>query len=291
MVKRFLTLALAIIFALPLSACSEVFVNAPPATAPSPPDLIGEWKQADTSGTYQVAHISKFSTEVYQITEGSTTATLYWAGSFSTPVEKDGVFSWDSKNNTDRTTGAPFASDDELKTFQYADGIISYSAEGNIVNLEQGKWGFTGTCNENGSIELSGEILSQPQEVENNADDDIPPASDTEPPASSAGETAPEPSPDYGIANDAPNNTSDSQGNNTSSGNSSGGNGDNFNTYDNPEQQRTDATYILNTNSMKFHYKSCNDVKKISPNNYSEFYGSRSEAIANGYSPCGHCNP
>ncbi len=69
------------------------------------------------------------------------------------------------------------------------------------------------------------------------------------------------------------------------------GNADNFNTYDNSDQQKTEASYVLNTNSRKFHYPSCNDVKKIAPQNYETFEGTRDEAINAGYSPCGHCNP
>ncbi len=64
-----------------------------------------------------------------------------------------------------------------------------------------------------------------------------------------------------------------------------------FNTYNNPEQQQTTSNYVLNTNTKKFHYPHCNDVKRIAPHNYSEFNGTREEAIAQGYSSCGHCNP
>lgn len=69
------------------------------------------------------------------------------------------------------------------------------------------------------------------------------------------------------------------------------GNGTNFDTYDNPDQQQTSANYVLNTSTMKFHYPSCNSVKKIAPQNYGEFTGTREEAIAAGYSSCGKCNP
>lgn len=36
----------------------------------------------------------------------------------------------------------------------------------------------------------------------------------------------------------------------------------NFNTYDNGAQQQTDDLYVLNTSSMKIHYKTCDSVKK-----------------------------
>lgn len=77
----------------------------------------------------------------------------------------------------------------------------------------------------------------------------------------------------------------------TSGTSNSSGNGDNFNTYDNAEQQQTTASYVLNTNTHKFHYPSCRSVKKISPENYSTSNSSRDEIIAQGYEPCGICKP
>lgn len=77
-----------------------------------------------------------------------------------------------------------------------------------------------------------------------------------------------------------------------SSGSSnSSGNGENFNTYDNVEQQQTTASYVLNTNTHKFHYPSCRSVKKISPENYSTSNSSRDELISQGYDSCGICKP
>lgn len=51
------------------------------------------------------------------------------------------------------------------------------------------------------------------------------------------------------------------------------------------------ATYILNTNTKKFHYPSCLSVKDIKAAHKKEFYGTRDEAIAAGYAPCGRCHP
>lgn len=65
----------------------------------------------------------------------------------------------------------------------------------------------------------------------------------------------------------------------------------NFNTYDNSSQQQTTSNYVLNTNTKKFHYPSCRDVKKIAPQNYSTYDGTRDGIIGQGYSPCGHCTP
>ncbi len=55
------------------------------------------------------------------------------------------------------------------------------------------------------------------------------------------------------------------------------------------EQQA--QTYILNTNSKKFHHPDCSSVSKISENNKQEYTGTREELIDDGYSPCGICKP
>lgn len=67
------------------------------------------------------------------------------------------------------------------------------------------------------------------------------------------------------------------------------GGGNNFDVHDNPDQQQTSAKYVLNTSSMKFHYPSCNDVKKIAETNYATSDETKDALIAAGYSPCGHC--
>lgn len=51
------------------------------------------------------------------------------------------------------------------------------------------------------------------------------------------------------------------------------------------------VTYILNTNSKKFHYPSCSSVSRMSEKNKKEFNGSRTELINDGYSACKSCNP
>lgn len=50
-------------------------------------------------------------------------------------------------------------------------------------------------------------------------------------------------------------------------------------------------TYIINTDSGKFHKSSCSSAKQISPENYLEFTGTRDELISQGYEPCGRCKP
>ena len=63
----------------------------------------------------------------------------------------------------------------------------------------------------------------------------------------------------------------------------------NFNAHDNPDQQNTTATYVLNTSSKKIHYPSCHSVKKIAPHNYSTSDESIETLKSWGYSTCGNC--
>lgn len=62
-------------------------------------------------------------------------------------------------------------------------------------------------------------------------------------------------------------------------------------TSNNNEASDTATTYILNTNTGKFHLPSCPSVGQMSDSNKQEFTGTRDEAIAMGYSPCGRCHP
>lgn len=50
-------------------------------------------------------------------------------------------------------------------------------------------------------------------------------------------------------------------------------------------------TYVINTNTGKFHYPSCSSAKRISDANRSEYTGTRDDLIAQGYTPCERCNP
>lgn len=49
--------------------------------------------------------------------------------------------------------------------------------------------------------------------------------------------------------------------------------------------------YVLNTNTMKFHWPDCASVGDIASNNRQDFTGTRDEVIAKGYEPCGRCHP
>lgn len=56
-------------------------------------------------------------------------------------------------------------------------------------------------------------------------------------------------------------------------------------------QQPQTSSYVVNTSTGKFHIPSCRDVNKIKQDNYWAYEGTRDDLIAQGYSPCGHCNP
>lgn len=55
------------------------------------------------------------------------------------------------------------------------------------------------------------------------------------------------------------------------------------------EEQKRD--YVLNTSSKKFHRPDCPSVDSMSEKNQQEYHGTREELIAQGYEPCGSCNP
>lgn len=50
-------------------------------------------------------------------------------------------------------------------------------------------------------------------------------------------------------------------------------------------------TYVLNTNTMKFHYPTCSSVDDMKEKNKQIYIGSREEVINMGYVPCKRCNP
>ena len=51
------------------------------------------------------------------------------------------------------------------------------------------------------------------------------------------------------------------------------------------------ATFVLNTSSMKIHKISCGSVETIKESNRKYTDLTREELIAQGYEPCGRCNP
>lgn len=58
-----------------------------------------------------------------------------------------------------------------------------------------------------------------------------------------------------------------------------------------PDEDPQTVTYILNTNTKKFHRPSCRSAKQIKPGNRQETGDAREDLLAQGYSPCGNCKP
>ena len=50
-------------------------------------------------------------------------------------------------------------------------------------------------------------------------------------------------------------------------------------------------TYVLNTNTKKFHRPGCASVSQMKEKNKRTVEAAREEIIAQGYDPCGNCHP
>ncbi|NJP41699.1 MBL fold metallo-hydrolase [Oscillospiraceae bacterium HV4-5-C5C] len=57
------------------------------------------------------------------------------------------------------------------------------------------------------------------------------------------------------------------------------------------EDEAPEQTYVLNTNSQKFHYPDCPSVDRMSESNKKIVTDTRDHIIAEGYVPCKNCNP
>lgn len=61
--------------------------------------------------------------------------------------------------------------------------------------------------------------------------------------------------------------------------------------YTEEDLKETDCDYILNTNTMRFHFPSCDSVNQMKEHNKEYYSGTREQLIENGYVPCGNCKP
>lgn len=128
--KRCLALVLALCLCFALAACGGggSQESETPETPAQPLDLTGEWKQVNSNSedSWQSATITGDAIEVYWISDGGDTKSLYWAGSYVAPVTSEESYTWDSANDAEKTATALLASSDETKTFTYEAGQISY---------------------------------------------------------------------------------------------------------------------------------------------------------------------
>ena len=58
-----------------------------------------------------------------------------------------------------------------------------------------------------------------------------------------------------------------------------------------PAQDSAEVSYVLNTNSRRFHLPDCSSVAEMKSANRQDFTGTREELLAMGYQPCGRCKP
>ena len=93
-------------------------------------DLSGTWKQSNSNSddSYQEAVISGDTIEIYWVSDGGDSKSLYWAGSYDAPSEAVDTYSWNSVNDHEKTDSSLLASGDDTKTITYEKGEISYSA-------------------------------------------------------------------------------------------------------------------------------------------------------------------
>lgn len=117
--------ALAAALCLTLAGCGNSPSSADSSTVP--PDLTGEWVQADSedTATYQTATITDDSITVRWVSDDTTA--LYWAGSFVPPTTADEPYSWDSVRDTETDEDAVLPPTEDSKTFTYEAGYLSYT--------------------------------------------------------------------------------------------------------------------------------------------------------------------
>lgn len=60
---------------------------------------------------------------------------------------------------------------------------------------------------------------------------------------------------------------------------------------ENADNVTEQTTYVLNTNTKKFHRETCGNVSQIKEENFQKVQMSREELEQSGYSPCKNCNP
>lgn len=113
-----------------------------------PPNLVGEWKEVvdAKADSYHGIYIFDGVIEIYWVSDGGKSRTLYWAGTYEAPTDGQEPYTWESHNDTRRTSAALLASGDSVKEFTYKNGKLSYSADvlGVTAKIEAEKlsWGY-----------------------------------------------------------------------------------------------------------------------------------------------------
>lgn len=106
-------------------------------------DLTGAWKQSNPNNekSYQQATIAADTMTVEWVSDGGSTTSIYWVGTFKAPTDATEPYAWTSQRDVEATKSAMLASGDDTKEFTYKDDTISYkvSALGTTttVNLKK----------------------------------------------------------------------------------------------------------------------------------------------------------
>lgn len=89
-------------------------------------DLSGTWTGTYADTTLMVAKIADNKITVTWVNKGTDTEALYWAGTFDTGDNPNKTFDVVSFADRDAMDGALMASQDQTKTFVYANGKIDF---------------------------------------------------------------------------------------------------------------------------------------------------------------------
>lgn len=144
--KIFLPLLFALTLGFSISACNSKKDSSPLPSPAAPPDLAGQWKQINSNSedSYHGAIIDGDVIEIYWVSDGGDTRSLYWSGTYDAPLTAEEPYSWNSKKDEEKTKHAMMSSQDDNKTFTYENGQISYSASilgtTSKVRLEKEEW-------------------------------------------------------------------------------------------------------------------------------------------------------
>ena len=114
--------------AAPTAPAAPAATTEAPDSESEPLSLSGKWKQSNSSAkdSWQAITIGKDAIEIYWVSDGGDTRSVYWIGSYLPPKTTEDAYQWISKRDKKKTDNAMLASTDPTKKFTYKDGVLSY---------------------------------------------------------------------------------------------------------------------------------------------------------------------
>lgn len=99
-----------------------------PSVVPKPLSLSGKWKQSNSKAedAWQAITIKKGVIQIWWVSDGGDTRSVYWVGSYVNPKASEDAYEWTSKRDKKKTDSALLASTARTKKFTYANGVLSY---------------------------------------------------------------------------------------------------------------------------------------------------------------------